>query len=525
MSTGDEASSGEHASQACPPPVSPDPAPVRTSARTSHGFDPAEALDIAQLVPEEYAVYRGLVRDALVFFLERLSPQRLAGILGQQLDMPRGASLAERIVALMRHCPTLHKLGQVVARDRRLALDLRKHLQCLETLTPTTLSPDVLTLIQREVGGSADLTIATRALAEASVAVVVPFTWPEPGSPTPQEGVFKVLRPGVEGRLQEDLEIWSALGAFLEQRCVRYNLPVLDYRDTLDRVSKLLLNEIRLDQEQAHLAQAAQFYADSPAVLIPRLFPFSTPRMTAMQRVHGCKVTDANGHREQRRRLAETLVEALVAQPFWLDAETATFHADPHAGNLLATPDGRLAILDWSLAAHLSKAQRVEVVQIVLGALTLDETRVCRALAALGERPPEGRALRIAVADALGQVRQGNFPGFDWLLGLLDRLVTAGIMGVPEDLVLFRKALLSLSGVVADVSEGCSVDPILINVGMVQFFREIASRTLAPADSRAFGTHVSNADLVGLWTSVPVTATRMWIGMWQDALHSLQAAL
>jgi ubiquinone biosynthesis protein len=525
MSTGDDSGSREFAKKACPPPVFPEHAPMRYRARRLDGFELSEALDIAQLVPEEYAVYRPLVRDGFLFFLERLSPERLVGIMGQQLDMPRGASLAERIVALMRHCPTLHKLGQVVARDRRLALDLRKHLQCLESLTPTDPSPDVLTMIRREVGESADLKIATRALAEASVAVVVPFTWREPGSPTPQEGVFKVLRPGVEGRLQEELEIWSALGAFLEERCARYNLPVLEYRDTLDRVCKLLLNEIRLDREQAHLAQAAQFYVNSPAVLIPRLFPFSTPHMTAMERVHGCKVTDANGHPEQRRRLAQTLVEALVAQPFWLDAEIATFHGDPHAGNLFATPDGRLAILDWSLAAHLSKAQRVEVVQIVLGALTLDETRICRALMALGERPPEERALRTAVADALGQVRQGIFPGFDWLLGLLDRVATAGVMGVPEDLVLFRKALLSLSGVVADVSEGCTIDPVLINVGMVQFYREIAGRALAPADSRAFGTHVSNADLVGLWTSLPVTATRIWIGMWQDALNALQARL
>jgi ubiquinone biosynthesis protein len=333
--------------------------------------------------------------------------------------------------------------------------------------------------------------------------------------------VFKVLKPGVEERLQEELGIWPALGGFLEERCAHYGLPAVEYRDTLDRVRRLLLNEIRLDLEQARLAEAAETYADCPAVLIPRLLPFCTPRVTAMERVTGCKVTDADVSADRRRRLAETIVEALVARPFWSDAQTATFHADPHAGNLFFSSDGRLAILDWSLVARLSKAQREGVVQLVLGALTLDDGRICRALAALAGKPPQGAALWPAVADALRQVRRGVFPGVEWLLGLLDRLATSGAMAFPEELVLFRKALLSLSGVVADVSAACSRDRVLINVGAERFVRDLPGRARTPADSRAFATHVSTADLLGLWASFPATSARFWIGTWQDALATL----
>jgi len=177
-----------------------------------------------------------------------------------------------------------------------------------------------------------------------------------------------------------------------------------------------------------------------------------------------------------------------------------------------------LAILDWSLVAQLTKAQREEVLQVVLGALTLDDARIGRALAALAGSPPRVAALRPAVADALRQVRRGIFPGFDWLLGLLDRLATSGAMGFPEDLVLFRKALLSLSGVVADVSAGCSSDRVLFNAGAERFLRELPGRALTPAGSRAFATHLSIADLFGLWASFPATATRYWLGTWQDAL-------
>ena len=486
------------------------------------GLEFVSALDVGQLVPAAYAAYRPLVADGLCFFLEHLPPHRLAGIMAGQLEMPGSASLVERVVGLMRHCPSLHKLGQVVARDRRLAPDLRLRLQRLESLAPSTPTPDVLAAVGREVGRAANLAVGTRALAEASVAVVVPFTWRERGAPTAQEGVFKVLKPGVEERLQEELDIWGALGAFLEERSAHYGLPVPDYRDTLERVRLLLLNEVRLDLEQAHLAAAARTYADSPAVLIPRLLPFCTPRVTAMERVHGCKVTDADLPAGRRRRLAETVVEALVAGPFWSDAQAATFHADPHAGNLFFSRDGRLAILDWSLVAQLSKAQREEVLQVVLGALTLDDARICRALEALAGRPPRGAALRLAVADGLRQVRRGIFPGFDWLLGLLDRLAISGAMGFPEELVLFRKALLSLSEVVADISAGCSSDRVLFNAGAERFLRELPGRALTPAHSRAFATHLSIADLCGLWASFPATTARFWLGTWQDALGALR---
>jgi len=478
----------------------------------------AEELRIAQLVPEAHAAYRPLLMDGLLFFLERLSPPRLAQILAEQLKLPRAASPARRLVTLLRECPTLHKLGQVMARDRRLAPELRANLQWLESLEPTTPMGAINAVIERELGAVAGLEIAATALAEASVAVVVPVIWRCFAGSAPQAGVLKVLRPGVEEQMHEELEIWASLGVFLEERCADHGLPALDYRNTLDSVRKLLANEIRLDREQAHLARAAAFHADSPAVLIPGLLPFCTARITAMDRVEGRKVTDPGLSAGERRRLARTLIEAMIAKPFWSQApDAAVFHADPHAGNLLVTRDGRLAILDWALVTPLGKAQRIAVVQAVACAATQDEAGLSRALAALGH-PSDPATWRAAVAAGLRQVRQGTFPGMDWLMALLDRLGTAGAMQFAENLTLFRKALLTLSGVIGDVSGQPSIDEVLVMTGLAQFGREWPARPFAPFASRAFGTHWSNADGFGLWAGWPLTVARYWAGAWQDAL-------
>jgi len=478
----------------------------------------AEALGLADIVPEAHAAYRPLVVDGMLFFLERLTPARLEAMVAEQLGLPLATHPTRRLGLLFRRCPTLHKLGQMLARDRRLAPELRANLQELESLEPTTPLEDIIALIRREWREVAGLEISPVALAEASVAVVVPFTWRETADAEPHQGVFKVLRPGVEEQLHEELAIWSALGAFLETRCAELGLPVLDYRNTLESIRKLLAREIQLDHEQVHLARAAAFHADSADVVIPRLLPFCTPRMTAMQRIDGCKVTDSKLPVEQRRRLAQTLIEALIAKPFWHPAPgAAVFHADPHAGNLFVTADGRPAILDWALVTILSKAQCAAVVQAVAGALTQDETTTMEAIATLG-RPTDPAMLRAAVVAGLRQVRHGVFPGFNWLMGLLDGLGTAGAIQFPEELTLFRKTLLTLSGVLDDVAGQTAIDEVLLRTGLIQCCRELAARGLAPFESRAFGTHLSNADWFRLWAGLPVTAIRYWTELWRDAL-------
>jgi ubiquinone biosynthesis protein len=292
----------------------------------------------------------------------------------------------------------------------------------------------------------------------------------------------------------------------------------------LERVRHLLFGEIRLDREQAHLAEAAQFYAETPDVVIPRVLPFCTRRITAMERVEGCKVTEARLAPAAARRLAIRIGESLVARPLWHHGAVTLFHADPHAGNLLFIPHEQLGILDWSLAGHLSKSDQEQLMQVLLAALTLNGSGLGRALGSLSRAPARESALTPVVSDALRQIRGGAFPGFGWLLQLLDTAVAAAAVDLSGDLVFFRKALLSVTGVLEDVCEGCTLDSLLLDAGARAFSRELPGRILAPAHSRAFGMHVSNADLLSVWAAWPLTTMQYWSGVWQDFLTRVTEA-
>jgi hypothetical protein len=118
----------------------------------------------------------------------------------------------------------------------------------------------------------------------------------------PSNGVLKVLKPNVQEQLEEELEIWSDLAAFVDERRECDGLPLLRSTEIFQTVRELLANEARLDLEQLHLEKAARFYADSDKIQIPVVLRYSTPRITAMERVFGSRVTDtehlANGARK-----------------------------------------------------------------------------------------------------------------------------------------------------------------------------------------------------------------------------------
>ena len=160
------------------------------------------------------------------------------------------------------------------------------------------------------------------------------------------------------------------------------------------------------------------------------------------------------------------------------------------------TPDRRLAILDWSLTGTLGEAERVAMTQIVLGGLCLNSLQVRSALRAVAlEQRVDEAALEVVVQDWLRRVRHGEFPGFSWLMGMLDDAVLRARLRAGTDLIMFRKVLLTLEGVLADVSALVNIDELLPTLFLRRLVSEWPRRCLTAPFSHELDTRLSNADL------------------------------
>lgn len=487
--------------------VTEPPAARDTEFRIDAGW--VEPFNPGDLLPPALAQWRDLLVEGLQYFLNRLPVHRRAEMFARQFALAAGASTAERLVTLLRQCPTLHKLGQVVARQPHLDEALRGRLVELESMPADVDTQPIVHQLRSELSGAAELAIGDVALAQGSVAVVLPFSWREAGQR--HEGVFKVLRPGIRERLADELALLPDVGQLLTRRSAELDLPALAFLEVLEDVQRLLSEEIRLDHEQAHLREAVAFHGDDPRILVPRPLRWSRPWVTAMERVYGTALADAALSPTERARFATLAMSALLAKPFWTLDDPAVFHGDLHGGNLVVTVDGRLAVLDWALTARVSKRQREAVVGAVIGGLTLDAAQVCRALTELGAGSAERSSLAGHVERSLDLlVARARPAGFGWLLALLDAIGLDGHIRFDPQLSVFRKTWMSLSGVLTDLAGEAVPDNVLIDSGIRAFLAELPARWYPYAGASAFASHVSNADLAAAMAAGCFTGTRYW---------------
>ena len=461
-------------------------------------------IDFDALVPDAYRAYAPVFETAVRAFIGALPEARLWEIAAAQADLGDDADPSERLVALARCCPVLHKIGQVMARDRHLDPGLSERLQRLEVLPPSAELTDLVPLIEREIGSLADLGVIVDEppLAEASVAVVVPFR--RGGI----EGVFKLRKPGIEARMAEDMRALDAVGRALDAGASKLGLPALAYPDVLAEAGRLLAAELCFDHEQARLVLAAEAFAERPEIVVPEVYPdLSSTRMTAMERLFGERLTDADGVPSQT---ADTLIETLLAEPLWSGEADALFHGDPHAGNLMWTEDGRLGLLDWSLAGTLTKAERVGLTGVFVGGVTLDERRIAAAIAdELATSPGDRAELDAAVRSAVDAVRDGDPPGVAWLTDLLDKAVRGAGYGFSPGLLLYRKAMKTCLDVARAIGGRGRAERVLVAAFVRRFALEWPARFFAAPADRDFRTHLSNVDLQGIWAHGPTLLGRI----------------
>lgn len=455
-------------------------------------------LPVEDLVPEAYRQWRPLVKDAIPFILSRLSPGRLAGKITEQLEMPAEAPTEARLIRLIGKMPGFQKLGQVLARNRHLDPALRRELATLENGIRDVEYDAIRAVIERELGeklAAHAVSIEPQIHSEASVSAVVRFT------SRGERGIFKVLKPHIPGCFAEDMTLLQQLADFIAAGGRDYGLSDVNVAETFTEIRRLLEHEVQFEYEQEHLIEAARMF-NQPGIRVPRIIEeLCTPRITAMTEEPGIKATSLSGRPAGlRRAIARRLAEGMLITPLFSDAEEAMFHADPHAGNILYDDrNDRLVFLDWALTGRLNRSQRRQFCMLLAMLGLRDVEGVRAAIHALSE---ECGSIRPAIERFLATIPVTRFPASMDAVRLLDSLALQGVK-FPAQLLMFRKALFTLDGVLRDVAGGdVSLDEVIAGY--------LATRWLAgwgrsplPLGTEEWASLMASASLFGcrLWFS------------------------
>jgi ubiquinone biosynthesis protein len=376
--------------------------------------------------------------------LLHLLPSRLIPI----GDASRGRRLR---LALEELGPVFIKFGQLMSTRRDiLPLDIADELARLQDDVPPFPGSDAQQLIESSIGMPIEAAFShfeTEPMASASVAQVHAATLPD-GSPV----VVKVVRPGIEGVIREDIELLRRLAEFLEEHSV--DARRLHLKEVVADYERTILDELDLQKEASNTAHLRTNFAGSPLLYVPRVHWELTRRnVLVLERIYGIPIANLSALKARgtnMRKLAERGVETFFTQVFVHNF----FHADMHPGNIFVNAedpdDPHYIAIDCAIIGSLTREDQDYLARNLLAFFNRDYAQVAQLHLESGWIPDDTdpveferviqRVCEPIFEKPLNEISFGQF-----LVELFDTARDFN-MEIQPQLVLLQKTLLYIEG-------------------------------------------------------------------------------
>src|SRR6478752_3873656 len=200
----------------------------------------------------------------------------------------------------------------------------------------------------------------------------------------------------------------------------------------------------------ANLTRMAELTAPFPHLLVPAPVPdYTTRSVLTMDFVPGRKVT-ALGPLGRLDLDGRVLVEELFRAYLQMILVDGFLHADPHPGNVLLTPDHRLALIDLGMVATVPARVQGQLVKLLLAVSDGNGDDAAAVLAGMGHRGEgfDAAAFGEQVAELVSRtVALGSDLEAGAVLVELSRLSGTHGLRPPAEMAMVGKALLNLDQV------------------------------------------------------------------------------
>ncbi|UUA71908.1 ubiquinone biosynthesis regulatory protein kinase UbiB [Cellvibrio sp. QJXJ] len=371
-----------------------------------------------------------------------------------QPTSPSGEKLT-RGECLRRACedlgPIFVKFGQLLStRPDLVPGDIVLELNHLQDNVAPFANDEFQRIVETSLGAGVDTIFASydkAPLASASVAQVHTAVLKDG-----REVVIKVVRPGIEQVIEQDIELLLLVARWVEKNTLdgKRLHPVeivQDYRTTI-------FDELDLQREAANASQLRRNFLNSPLLYVPEIYwDYTRSNVLVMERIYGIPVTDINALTAQHtdmKKLAERGVEIFFTQVF----EHNFFHADMHPGNIfVSTKNPQLPqyiAVDMAIVGSLTREDQYYLARNLLAMFRRDYRLVAELHVQSGWVPKTVRVeeLEAAIRTVCEPIFEKPLKEISFANVLLSLFRTARRfdMEVQPQLVLLQKTLLNIEG-------------------------------------------------------------------------------
>jgi ubiquinone biosynthesis protein len=372
------------------------------------------------------------------------------GVVGQRDATREGARNFRQ--ALEELGTTYIKLGQLLSSRPDLLPDVYvDELRHLVDEVPPVPFAEIDAVIRADVGEDLFASIDPEPLATASIAQTHRALLK-----TGRDVVIKVRRPGIVEQVELDLSVLRSTARLLQGHSATAQL--LQVEALADELEVHLRQELDFVEEAYNTELIGGLIAEYDRLTVPEVIrPYATERVLVLEWIDGRKVDAAHG-------LAPDLAAELARQFFSAYVVEGVYHADPHWGYVLITPDGRLALLDFGLLGRIDEDTRSGLSLLLLAIAQNRADDVADLIVSL--------SLTGVDADQPGFVHdvRRKLPRFHWrpLSGIragqsladLQRIALAHNIALPKSLALVGKTLAQADGIARTLDP--TMDPMAL---------------------------------------------------------------
>lgn len=251
---------------------------------------------------------------------------------------------------------------------------------------------------------------------------------------TGEDVVIKVQRQAARATVSADLDIITRLARTLEKRAM--------WARQLGAVSLAEGFGASLNEElnyQTELRNLTSLKGSSDVIIPGGYAQLSTKRVLTMDRIEGVPLSSAHDQIEarttqQRDDLARAILEVILRQVL----VDGVFHADLHGGNIMLTPEGTFALLDFGSVGRLDRQARLGLRSLLIAIDLQDGAAATTALQHILIPPTDLdlAATQLLVGDLLMRIEGMSVDGL--FNDLLRAVVSTGFKVPPNIAAAFR---------------------------------------------------------------------------------------
>ena len=285
----------------------------------------------------------------------------------EELDRQRELRSAEDIADTLGNLKgALMKLGQMAAYlDEGLPEPLRIALSQLQSQAPPMAPELAAGVVESELGAPPEKIFAEwdpTPIAAASIGQVHRAIWRDPATGQERAVAVKVQYPGVDKAISADLDNTDLIGTIFAQA-----FKGLDPAPMVAELRARIGEELDYTNEAANQRQFADFYRGHPFIHVPEVIDaLSTRRVLTTELATGSPWAEVLTWSQEQRDLAAESIFRFVFRSLY---RFGAFNGDPHPGNYLFNPDGRVTFLDFGLVKHFTDDEMDTFIAMITSAV------------------------------------------------------------------------------------------------------------------------------------------------------------